>query len=308
MKQWENQFKFILAAILTVVFILGSVGTAGASAGVLLMVQGDVTVISNDGDRPAKTGSPLMPGDVVESGGGKVTVLLSDGTLRTVNPGNKLVVPSPSAAQKGEKLLSRLVDTVRETTRKGQGPTIKGMVRGPGEITPVFPTNSFVERKALRFEWEPLKEGGTAAVEIKTRKPSYRHSIPVEAGSQRVRFPENAPPLDADVRYYWKVKTENNSGAGPAQQSKLSWFAILPSERVTTLASELDRIRGMEGIGNLDRQLLEAHLLIDYQLYHRAEMLLKNARVKAPADTGLKALLKGVYTEMKRTEAIRKLN
>ena len=121
MKRWNEGFKYALPVILAVMLIFVTAGNCFASEGVLLMVQGKVTVDTRNGSQPAKTGSPLMPGDTVTSRGGQVTVLLSNGTLRSVKPGGKLVIPSPSAGEKGEKLLSRLVDTVRETARKGRG-------------------------------------------------------------------------------------------------------------------------------------------------------------------------------------------
>jgi len=306
MKRWNEGYKYALPVILAVMLIFGTAGNCFASAGVLLMVQGKVTVDAKNGSQPAKTGSPLMPGDTVTSRGGQVTVLLSNGTLRSVKPGGKLVIPSPSAGEKGEKLLSRLVDTVRETARKGRGPTIKGMVRGQGEILSIYPYNSVVEKEALRFEWEPLKGGGDAEVVIKAHQPPYRHSIPAKAGGNRIGFPANAPPMTAGIRYYWKVKTAE-TGSTPIRQSKLRWFAILSSDRSTSLAGELSHIRKLAAVGSKDRVLLEANLLIGYHLYHRAEKLLKNAIEATPADPGLKELLAGVYTEMKNAEAVEKL-
>jgi hypothetical protein len=68
------------------------------------------------------------------------------------------------------------------------------------------------------------------------------------------------------------------------------------------METQLGAIDSMEILGDEDRRLLRAMLMVSYGLYHKAAGLLEQCLGKYPKDRGMKELLGGLYMEMKRPD------
>jgi hypothetical protein len=124
------------------------------------MVKGKVTINSHDETYPAKTGLRLKPGDTIRSLGGTASILLSDGRMRSVKKRSTFTLPKEKTEGSGDRLITRLMDTIKETAHRGRGPTIKGMVRGEKEIVLINPHNSFIPLGRIMFEWGGYRRNG----------------------------------------------------------------------------------------------------------------------------------------------------
>lgn len=294
--------KCVLAAMMAFCLMVALSTPCTASTGVILTVTGTVNMSVGGETLPAKTGATLKPGDAVKSVDGRVTVMLADGTMKPVAPGETFVIPAPGAAQSGDTLVARLVETVKETAGQGRGPTVKGMVRGLKELVPLYPHNSVVTADDLRFRWQPVENLEHVEIAVKSYSPKYRYSFPVEPGVNSTGMPGEAPPLDAGEKYYWKVEGVTVGTAEP-HTSPLRWFSILEAEKQGQLDAEMEKIDRMEGLSAADRKLLKANVYILYALYHRAAGILGEMLENAPGDAGLKDLLTGVRLKMDLPEA-----
>lgn len=294
-----GKFSFLLIFTTLVFFLLAA--PCFSATGVLLMVKGKVTVKSHGATSPAKTGLRLKPGDRVSSLGGTASILLSDGKMLLVKEGSSFTLPSENAEGSQDALVARLMDTIRETTHRGRGPTIKGMVRGEKEIALIYPFNSFITSDELHFEWDGIDGLEDITVFLKSPSPAYKYAFKVDPGENKVSLPKEAPPLLPDVRYYWKVK-----GFGKAQMepysSKLCWFSILAQDKTDTMKAEMKRIEKMGDLDDYIRDFLKANLFISYGLYHRAASILKRRLQQSPEDRGMKELLTGLFIKMKNFE------
>lgn len=298
--------KYLLFLAFAIFFIPITESFCFSSTGVLLMVKGKVTISSHGTRSPAKTGLRLKPGDTVNSLGGTASILLSDGRMRMVNEGSSFTVPKEKTEGSPDMLITRLMDTIRETAHRGRGPTIKGMVRGEKEILLIYPYNSFIALDELRFEWEDI--GGVEDIEVFLKSPSpvYKYSFKKKIDGNKALLPKDAPALMPGVRYYWKVKGFEKTESEP-YISKLRWFAILGPEETDKLKAEMKKI---DEIGDLDennRELLKANLFISYGLYHRAVSILRKSHQQFPEDKGIKELLIGLFLKMKNFAEAEKL-
>jgi len=270
------------------------------------MVKGKVTIDSHGATYPAKTGLRLKTGDTVNSLGGTASILFADGGISEVKEGSRLTVGKGRAEGSRNMLVTRLMDTIRETAHKGRGPTIKGMVRGEREIMLIHPCNSFIHSDDLWFEWGGVEEMGEIKVSLKSPSPVYKFAFRTDPGKKKALLPKEAPPLVPGVRYYWKVKGFEKAEMEP-YASKLAWFVVLDSEKMGTLNEEMKKIGDIPHLDNSNRDFLKANLLISYGLYHGAADILKKSLQQFPADTGMKELLKGLFLRMKKFEDAEKL-
>ena len=298
--------KFLISIMATIFMVLVMESSCFSSTGVLLMVKGNVTIKSHGATSPAKTGLRLKPGDIVESLGGKASILLADGKMHQLTEGSSFAVPEEKAEGSQDVLVARLMDTIRETAHRGRGPTIKGMVRGEKEIMLIYPFNSVITRGGLRFEWDNVESLGVMELFLKSPSPVYKYSFKAEPGKNKALLPMDSPPLQPGVRYYWKVKGFEEAEMEPFT-SKLCWFAILGPEETDKLEKDIKKIDGMGNLDENSKKLLKANLLISYGLYHRAVGILRQARRQFPEDEGMKELLIGLLIKMKNFEEAEKL-
>jgi len=276
----------------------------GAADGVLLSVSGEVDVEVHGARRPAKTGLRLQPGDTVASSGGEASGILEDGRMFRVSQGETYRVPGDRAAGPAGRLVSRLMDALRETVSRGRGPITGGVERDDGRIRLLYPHNARVLPGDVRFEWEPVEGTDRVEITVKSVYPAYKQTFASNDGESGAFLPLEAPPLVPGVRYYWKVE-EIEAGMEDRRTSELVWFSVLEPGEARDLRSSMGVIGAMDFLGEPERDVLRAGLLVSYGLHHRAEAVLKTGLERDPGDRGLKELLGGVYLEMKRDEAAR---
>ena len=295
---------FCVVGLFGILFFVDSVFSA---TGVLLSVKGKVSVISADKAVPAKAGLRLSPGAVVKSLGGTTSILLADGRMHMLKSGSSYQVPAGEKKDTQNPIMARLVDTLKETAQRGQGPTVKAMVRGEKEVLLVFPFNSYIDKDALRFEWEKMDDSASMTVYIKCYTPLYKYSFQAGPGQHRATLPEDAPALTPDVRYYWKV-----SGSGVSKDSrfdsKLGWFGIPGFQKEADRRRKLQRVGRYKHMDDISRLILAANVNISFQMYHRAADLLTQCLRLNPQDVGIRELLTGVLLAMKNVHAAEKIN
>jgi hypothetical protein len=293
---------------LAIIFSAGI--NAFCATGVILSAGEDASVMSGGARVTARTGVQVKSGDVVKATRGDVLVLLSDGRTVPVKEGTDYIVPSGEASSGEDKFSARVVNAIAEITMKadgpkqalttvapipttGEGPTVKGMVRGTSKISLVYPRNSFVRADSVKFEWKGAD--GTAEVEVfvKAPSPQYKHSFKVKSGKTTAALPADAPKLDAGVKYYWKVREAERVDSEPVE-SDLCWFAIIGPEKDAKLKAEIGNIDGMTDLTERNRLLMRAGLLMSYDLRHQAVSELEDGAKKYPDDNGIKYMLKNV--------------
>ncbi|MFH1488578.1 MAG: hypothetical protein ABII06_06725 [Pseudomonadota bacterium] len=292
--------KKLLALLIFPVLPLLAFASPGLSAeGVVISIKGKVTVSAHGADSPARAGMRLKPGFKVQSLGGTASLLLDDGKMHSIKEGGSFTVPPGESAGVKDNMASRLMDTIRETTLRGKGPTIKGMVRGEREIALIYPFNSFITPDELRFEWEATVGLADLEISLKSPSPVYQFAFKPGPGENRALFPEKGAPLSPGVRYYWKV-TGFDEAKGETYRSKLAWFTILDPQKTEALKGEINKIEATADLEEGGKAYLTANLFISYGLHHRAVRVIEESLARNPENTGMKELLQGVFAKMKK--------
>ena len=276
---------------------------AFSATGVLLRVKGKVNIKSHKGTSPAKTGTKLNSGDTISSLGGTASFILSDGKMLAIKKGTSFTLPTDNKEGSRNTLISKLMDTIGETTLIGKGPTVKAMVRGNGEVMLIYPFNSYITSDQLWFEWEKIEGVEGVDIFLKAPSPAYRYSFMVEPDKNKATLPKDSPPLLPGTRYYWKV---TGSGRTDPEEltSKLCWFAILGQEQVKKMNTEMANIDDIRNLDKNDIDFLKANLLISYGLYQQAANILKRQLQEFPEDTGIRDLLIGLLKKTKNTREV----
>ena len=305
--QHRNRYAKVLICLVSALFLIIAMGTNGYSAsGVLIMVKGKVSIQSDGSTHPGKSGLRLKSGDIVNCLGGTASILLSDGKMYQLKERSSFTVPLKKGDRSQDRVVARLLDTIKETTNRGRGPTVKGMVRGEREIILICPYNSFINLDDLRFEWEAMENMENVEVSLKSMSPALKYSFKVRPGKNRATLPQDAPQLLPGVRYYWKVqgfeKVENTPYI-----SKLCWFALPSAEEIERLKADLKHLDGISSLDEDNKEFLKANLYISQGLYHEATSVLKRNLMKFPDDEGLKELLRGLFYKMKKIEDAEKV-
>ncbi|MBA4387489.1 MAG: hypothetical protein C0404_05870 [Verrucomicrobia bacterium] len=276
-----------------------------AASGVLILVKGDVSVVSGGRTAPATSGMKIAAGDVVKAGGGSASILLSDGRMRTVKEKDEFAVPADDPKAAPDKLSSKIMATLRETVSTGRDPTVAAAVRSDSAdpIRAVYPLNSAVLAEDLRFEWAGKGAVSELEVFVKSPAPAYRYSFTVKAGEKRVTLPKDAPPLQPGVTYYWKVASTENDAA-IATQSSLSSFSLLSKDDAVKLAAELKLMDDGDGKSDPGQvAITRACVYLSYGMNNNAATLLEELVKNTPTDEAAKELLKSIRIKMKDAAA-----
>lgn len=291
--------RAIRAPVLALFLSLATATSASASGGILLSVNGKVSITFHRETTPALTGLRIAEGATVKSEGGTATILLSLGTPHVLKPGTSFVIPERGGETAPDPFILRLMDSAREMTARGREAAESGVTSPAGEIVPVHPHNSFVSQGKLFFEWKPAEAALGYQVTLKAPSPVYAYSFTTGPGETKVALPQEAPPLTPGEKYYWKVR----SHSGPAEQpstSPLCWFRLPDKQTEETLQRDGERIKNIEGLDEEERALLTALLFISHGFYHEAEGLLRERLKNHPRDEGIRYLLTGLSRKMKK--------
>ncbi len=285
-----------------IVALLVFSGPVLAAEGVLLAVSGNVSVQYYGSDRPAEIGFRLRPGDTVRSLGGEASGMLDDGRMFRVAQDEEYAVPGDRAAGPAGVLASRLMGSIRGMVSRGRSFTSGELVPGGADIRLFHPHNAFILPEDLKFEWKPVEGVDRVEIILKSPSPVYIQTFMAAAGESGAFFPREAPPLMPGVRYFWKIRELGAVEREPLT-SEVVWFTVLEPARVEDVQGYLKAIDSMDFLGQAERDVLHAGLLISYGLHHRAEGLLRKGLERFPGDQGMRHLLGGLYLEMKMLEA-----
>lgn len=296
----------ILALFIMIWILLFSGSLSSAESGVVLMVKGSVSVKSGGVETQAKTGLRLKEGDLIKGMDGTASILLDDGRVKVIHKGESYVLQSGGESSTKSPLYARLMETIRETAHQGRGPTIKGMVRGERDVIPIFPHNSFLPPGKIEFRWVPIEGMEDIKIVIKAPMPAYKFSFSVVSGTSLAELPDDAPPLNPNIRYYWKVKGISKTDMDP-YSSPLCWFGILSDDKYKEVKDEMEKIDTMSELDRDTKSILKANILISYGLYHSAVDLLSRSMDTSPQVSGIREVLRGVYIKMRRLEEAEKL-
>jgi hypothetical protein len=286
--------------------LLHTTVTVQAADGVLLLVNGNVTVKSHGAVYPARTAQRLQSGDSVDSLGGSVTVFLSDGTFRRVEKQSSFTLLDTTEKTSRDTLARRLMNTMRETTVRGKGPVIEPEPENEKEMILIHPYNSVISIDELWFEWEPSEGLKGVEVVLKSPSPVYQYSFMAKPGESRTFLPDEAPPLLSGVKYYWRMKGFETRES-PSHTSKVCWFSIHRAEAIDRLNNDLKELDRIDGLDQDDRDFLRANLFVSHGLHHRAVGIFRNFMSKFPGDEGLKEMLAGVFIKIKNYHEAQKL-
>lgn len=282
--------------VLVVSLVLCPVFSCLASDGVIIKVEGDIVVESNDKTIPASLGQTVGKGDTVRSNGGSASILYSDGRIMEVTKGSSLVVARGGT---DDTLSNRLITAMSETFEEAKDPTIKATVRGAGNIKSVYPFNSCILPSRVKFEWEAMRGLAPLDISITAGKPEYRYYF--RAKDSGTGLPKEAPALLPGTRYYWQIREIERVESEP-YSSRICWFVILPEETEKELKAASDKIDTMKEHDVHTRALLKASLLISYKLHNDALALLEAELAKMPKDEATAALLTGLYSKMRKAD------
>lgn len=294
-------FPKVLGALLPVLAFVMFSGPSLAAEGVLLGVSGNVSVRYFGTDRPAEIGLRLRPGHVVRSLGGEASGILEDGRMFRVAQDEEYTVPGDLATGPSGLLASRAMDTIRETISRGRGYRDVQPFPEAGGIRLRFPHNAHLLPGDLKFEWKTLESVDRVEITVKSPSPALRFAFMPAKGQSGAFLPPEAPELLPGVRYFWKVR-EAGSFTGEPLASEIAWFSISEPDRVEEMRSFERAVDVMTFLGEAERNILRAVILISYGLYHRAEGLLREGLENFPDDQGVRYLLAGVHGQMKMPE------
>lgn len=279
---------------------------AFSADGVLLTVAGKAAVFSHGASRPARACLRVRPGDSIKSLGGDVSGILSDGRMFRVGQNEEYRVPLDTAYGPAGGLATRLMNSIRETLSRGKGVGEGTVENGKREIVPLYPHNAAVLFKDLRFEWELREDVDQVEITVKCPWPVYSLNFLSTSGETGAFLPRDAQELAPGVRYYWKVKGIQTPEGEP-YDSDLIWFSILEPELEREMENRMGAIEAMELLGEGDRNILRAALMISYGLFHKAAGILEQCLEKHPEDDGMKEFLAGLYMKMKQPERAKEI-
>lgn len=290
-----------------VCLLLASASADGlAASAVILGVKGDVSVISGGKKTPAATGLRIEAGDTVKSGTGTASLLMSDGRMRSVTPGQTFTLPPEKAPAAAEPLAGRLMASLKETVQAGTDPLVTAAVRGTAEMAPVYPFNACVAREDVRFEWKGPDKKIQVEIVIQSPDPVYKFAFRTNAVANKADFPADAPALQPGAKYYWRVTDLTDPDNEPPATTPC-WFTILSAADKEKLAADLQAVDLMKETDENARRLLKANLYASLGLYHPAVDLLEKCRQAFPDDAGILTMLKGIFARMNHVEALKNL-
>ncbi len=306
-KRVLNIFQELSLLSLIIIGLIGlNPSIVNAESGVVLMVKGTVSINAGGVEKQAKIGLRLKEGDIIKGIDGSASILLDDGRVKVVHKGEIYTLNAGTSSSTKSPVYARLMETIRETAHQGRSPTIKGMVRGERDIVPLYPHNSFLPPGRIQFQWIPFKDIEDIRIVIKSPMPAYKYSFSVSSGTTKAELPDDAPPLNPNIRYYWKIKAVSKTDMEPFS-SPLCWFGVLSDDKYKEVQDEMEKIDSMAELDSDTRNILKANVLISYGLYHTAVDILSQALSASPQVHGIKEVLRGVYIKMRLIEEAERL-
>lgn len=278
---------FKIACILVVTLGLLS-GPAWAADAVFLSVEGQVVFqVGGQPERSAKPGLTLDRGSVVISKGGRAQVILSSGTIKRVEPGQRVRIEVVSGKKPGETLLTRMAEGLAQVYTASAGPRIRAMVKSLSEslgkrLFPIFPQNSTILAEDLAFAWSSPDNAASMRITITDGNMQLVYSFEVkEPKTGRAFYPLVGPPLNPGTRYAWQVEGFDSQGAA-LKAIKPVWFIILDGGTEVELNAQVGMAKNRGRADNPDLGLTLANLYAGLGLYHRADAALKEVLKNRP--------------------------
>lgn len=271
--------------------IVFDVGRCWAADAIVLDVNGEVELHTNNQSIEIQTGQTLQAGDQLESQGGIATIMFSDGRVVTLTSGQTLQITVKTETEHPNNVASKLIKSLEELTQESQGPTRKAMVRKGMQtrnIPIISPCNTGIFPENIVFQWKPLEKLRTLNLAIKSLSPISSYSLQLAPGSGTFTPTLDKAELQPGITYYWKLTGADE--AGKTYNSQICWFTILSEEQVNTLQEELQAIEQMKAISQKERDFLRANLYLAYKLYDRGFPILE----AYPDDQGMQTILRKV--------------
>ncbi len=264
--------------------VLFSATQCFADEAVIIALSGKAEVIRSEETMPARQGVRLQEGDALTVLQGKANLITSRGELQTLLKGSTFVVNN---AAEGERrgLDQRLLASLAAAVGEHEKPTVKGMVRGGDGMQPVFPRNTVVFAKDLRFSWKAEGELEGMKLKLKKRNPRFAFSHGLEDGANEYMPSENAPVLEPSVPYYWKIEGYDILTGEPVE-TPLVWFQILSQDEEQKVRNEIAEINTRPELESEAKVILVAGVYTSWQLYGNALQELKSGLKERP-DSGV---------------------
>jgi hypothetical protein len=260
-----------------------------AADAIVLDVNGNVELHSNNQIIAIQTGQTLQVGDQLKSQGGTATIMFSDGRVVTLASEQTLQITVQAETDHPNNVASKLIKSLEDLMQDTQGPTRKAMVReGARSIPIISPCNTGIFPENIVFQWKPLERLHTLNLAIKSLAPTSSYSLSLTPGSGDFTLSLNKAKLQPGITYYWKLI--GSDATGKLYNSRTCWFTILSEEQVSTLQEELQAIELMKDISRKERDFLTAYLYLAYKLYDRGFPILETY----PDDQGMQTILRKV--------------
>ncbi len=251
-------------------------------------VRGSVSVAARSGEAtvPLARGAVLEAGaEVVTTGDGRATFLLSDGGLLVV-PSSARRVLEPAARRAGPSLGEVAHNLTRTLAAGGdEEPLLKhlGGLREEGRNLAVAPRRTRVRPGPVRLAWEPAP--GVASYVVRVLGPAGS-VLEEQVGGTVLEI--GSGKLQAGAGYVWEVRDASSPDSLAALGS--GSFAVLDGEtarRVAAAESEIEGAGLNTAGGDSTATYLRYQVCRDAELYLEAAGLLGRLLAGEPGDRSL---------------------
>lgn len=283
---------WVLPIFLGTITTLFTVNSCWAADAVVLNLKGKVVVAGRDQTRPVYSGQVLQTGEQLQSRGGTARIIFADGTVHTLDVGEKFQITCQGDTSQADGVASRIVRSFGELAHNRSETTRKAMVRGILRIQVVRPCNTAILPDEKKFIWHPCARLQTLELVLKPDSGTKILSFRVDPESGTFTIPAGKMKLRPGVKYFWKLSGLDKDKK--RYDSQTCWLTTLSCEQVDALEKDLKLIREIKDICPRDRDFLAAGLYLDHKLYDHVIALL----TPYGNDPGIRAVLDNV-TEIK---------